>query len=503
MFIITSTSLMKSWMKWKNSKIGLFIILGLIFLSHLPFINADPDRNMSVGRGPFTDEGLNTIQIRNWVNHGDLNLKDCDNLLKTPLLGFPLALTYKIFGVNHVVSRLHVLVLLFMALLLFGLDEKHRRIIIIFSLITLLQYEVFQSSHYSMAEMLSVAAVLLSIHFLTRSFDTGLSQKLQNRQAILSAVFLSLSYFIKIQFIYLIVLLPVVLAIQWFTTNYLVRRLVVRQGFVITSTLLFFLLLYLLAWYLPNKEIYDYMMAHQSGEFTFSGKIREYIRFNLEYYFLKGWFQWFVYILLALMVTGFVMLKRSKSRRYPLLFFSSLVWFLLELHKLTLVYLPTRYQIGLFVAMGLLMSVVSNELLAWPAARTRTLVRVMTIAVLFTLTAINGYHYIDTFHHRSFVIRDTNKYLAAGLQPGDVVLGAWAPSLTWVSGSKALPVWNNFLNYQNPLNKYHPRVVIAETDEQDSEQAWSSQGIILQDLADSVKTVKIGQWEVIIYWMHK
>jgi hypothetical protein len=494
---------MNSWMKWKISKPVFFIILGLVFLSHLPFIGADPDRNMSVGRGPFTDEGLNTIQIRNWVNYGNLNLKECDNLLKTPLLGFPLAVTYKIFGVNQAVSRLHVLVLVFLALLLIGLDEKHRLIICIFSLITLLQYQVFQSSHFSMAEMLSAVAVILSIHYLVHSSDMDYIQIKRDRFAVLSGVFLSLSYFIKIQFIYLVMLLPIVLIIRWFTTNYHIRRILIRQGFAITSTLLIFLLIYLLAWYLPNKEAYDFMMSHQSGELILSGKMLQYIRFNLEYHFLKGWLQWFIYIFLVLIVAGFVVLKRTKSRRYPVLYFSSLIWFLLELHKLAMVYLPTRYQVSIFVSMGLLMSVVINELLEWPVGRTRTFARILTIAVLFSMTAINGYNYFDTLHHRTFVIRDTNEYLAQNLTENDLVLGAWAPSLTWNSRSKALPVWNNFLNYQDPINKFKPRVVIAESDEQDSEQAWSSQGINLQEISDSIKNIKIGQWDVMIYWMRE
>lgn len=168
---------MNSWMKWKINKSLFLIILGLVFIAHFPFIGADPDRNMAVGRGPFTDEGLNTSQVRNWVNQGDLSLNECDNLLKTPLLGFPLAVTYKIFGVSHEVSRLHVLILGFLALLLVGMDEKNRLMIIIFSLITLLQYQVFQSSHFSMAEMLSVAAILLSIHYLVRSSDMDYTQK--------------------------------------------------------------------------------------------------------------------------------------------------------------------------------------------------------------------------------------------------------------------------------------------------------------------------------------
>jgi hypothetical protein len=495
------TSLMNSWMKWKISKPLFFITLGLIFLAHLPFIGADPDRNMAVGRGPFTDEGLNTSQVRNWVNQGELNLDECDNLLKTPLLGFPLAVTYKIFGISHEVSRLHVLVLVFLALLLIGLDEKNRLMMIIFSLITLLQYQLFQSSHFSMAEMLSVAAVLSSIHYLVRSFDVDFTQRKRNKFTILSTVFLSISYFIKIQFIYMVLLLPIVVAIQWFTSAYPNRRIVLRQEIIIITSLIVFLVFYFFAWYLPNKNAYDYMMAHQSGEFKFSGKIWEYLSFNLGYHFLKSWVQWFVYILLVLLVTGVVLLKRAKSKRYPVLFISSLVWFMLELHKLAMVYLPTRYQVSLFGAMGLLMSVVLAELFTLPAGRTRVYARIFAVVLILIMIAINGYNYLDTLHHRTYAIHDANEYLAKNLNKSDVVLGAWAPSLTWDSGSKALPVWNNFLNYQDPITKYHPRVIIAETDEQDSEQAWSSQGIDLQVLSDSTTIVKIGHWEVKVYWM--
>ncbi len=493
---------MNSWMKWKNNRIILFILLGLIFLSHLPFIDADPDRNMTFGRGPFTDEGLNTIQARNWINHGELNLADSDNLLKTPLFGFPLAVTYKIFGISLVISRLHVLALLFIALILIGSDEKNRGIILIFSLTTLLQYQVFQSSHFSMAEMLSVAAILLAIHYLVRSFGMDLSRKSRTRQAILSATFISLCWLIKIQFIYIILLLPIVLIIMWFISKNSDRKIILRQGLIILATLIFFLLIYLCAWYLPIKEMYYYMMAHQSGRFTLSGKTKEYIYFNLGYHFLKGWMQVFIYVFLVFLVFGFIMLKRSISARYPIFFFSSLAWFLLEMHKLTMVYLPTRYQVSLFVSMGLLISVVANELFAWPVARTRPMVRAITISLIFILTSINIYNYYDTYRHRTFAIRETNKYLGKNLKKDDVVLGAWAPALTWDTKAKALPVWNNFLNYQAPVLKFHPKAIIAEIDEQDSEQAWSGQGINLREISDSTRTVKIGNWEVVIYWLH-
>jgi hypothetical protein len=244
------------------------------------------------------------------------------------------------------------------------------------------------------------------------------------------------------------------------------------------------------------------MMAHQSGGFTLSKNIWEYILFNLEYHFLKGWVQVFIYVFLVFLVFGFIMLKRSKSMRYPVLFFSSLVWFLLEIHKLMMVYLPTRYQVSLFASMGLLMSVVAKELFAWPVARTRPMVRIITITLIFILASINIYNYSDTYGHRTFEISNTNKYFEKNLKQDDVVLGAWAPCLTWDSKADVLPVWNNFLNYQDPITRFHPRAIIAEPGEQDSEKAWSGQGINLPVMADSARTVKIGQWEVRIYWMH-
>jgi len=492
---------MNTWISSKTSKVVFLLLLGLIFISHFPFIEADPDRNMAVGRGPFTDEGLNTIQARNWVIHDQLDLRECDNLLKTPLLGFPLALTYKVFGVSHAISRVHILVLVFLGFLIIGLDKGQRDMMVIFSLISLFQYQVFHSSHYSMAEMLSVASVILSIHFLARSLKVDLSNDSRVRQAILSGIFLSLSYFFKIQFIYLIALLPLALAILYFSTNYVLKRIIIRQGMVIMATLLFFLLIYLVAWYLPNKEAYDYMMTHQSGELTLSGKMLEYIRFNISYHFLNGWVQWFVYFFLALVIYGFFILKKAKSSKYRVLFFTSLVWFMLEMHKLIMVYLPTRYQVSLFASMGLLMSVVIIEIFSLPGRRDKYIIKATAMLMLIAMISVNTWQYFDAFRNRTFAIREINTYLAQNLAKDDVVLGAWAPSLTWKAMSKAIPVWNNFLNYQDPITKFHPKTIIAESDEQDSEQAWQHQGINLNEIADSSRTFRIGQWDVNIYWL--
>jgi hypothetical protein len=418
------------------------------------------------------------------------------------MFGFPLALTYKIFGISLPVSRLHVLVLLILAMIRTGLDSHHRPIIILFTLVTLFQYQVFHSSHFSMAEMLSVASILLSVHFLARAFDRGPGQKKVAWQAIWSGVFISLAYYIKIQFIYLVFLLPVVVAALYARQGQAGSKLITRQGFALTAVLLSFLLLYFLAWYLPNKTAYDHMMAYQSGELKLSGKTWEYIRFNLGYHFLNGRLQWFFYFFLVIAVTGALLVKHARSARFPVWYFASLAWFLLELHKLVMVYLPTRYQVSLLAAMGLLISVVSVELFSGSLQRFRIPVRIGTASVILILLMLNLNNYRDSFRNRTFVIRETNRYLAEKLKKGDAALGAWAPSFTWDSKARAIPVWNYFLNYREPIEAFHPKVIIAETDEQDSEQAWKGQGISLPEVADSVKTVQVGHWEIRIYWMN-
>jgi hypothetical protein len=246
-------------MKWKTdlsstwSRYSCTFLILLLLAAHLPFITADPDINISFSRGPFTDEGLNAIQVRNWVNHGYLDMDECDNLLKTPLLGFTLVLPYKIFGASLAVSRLTVLLLLLLALLWICSDRKHRLFLFIFILITLFQYQVFQFSHFSLAEMLAAGSVLLAIHYFARSLDIQFNKRSRQHYAILAAVFISLSYYFKIQFIYTVVLIPLTQLFLAARKSSQFRKMLFRQGLYANGTLLVFLLVYLFAWYLPNR----------------------------------------------------------------------------------------------------------------------------------------------------------------------------------------------------------------------------------------------------------
>ncbi len=94
-----------------------YALLLLVFVLHLPFLTADPDYYLSDSRDAFTDEGLNTSQLRNYINHGQLDINECDNLIKTPLFNGLLFLPLKILGTQHIVAR--ITILLSIMLLLF------------------------------------------------------------------------------------------------------------------------------------------------------------------------------------------------------------------------------------------------------------------------------------------------------------------------------------------------------------------------------------------------
>jgi hypothetical protein len=495
---------MRSWLKWRSDKVSLVLIL-ILFISHLPFINSDPDFYISTSRGPFTDEGLNTIQVRNLINHGYLSLSECDNLLKTPVFGALTGLSMSIFGTRLPVARLTVLILLTAAIVLISRKKPFQQLMVILIPVIFLKYQVFHFSHYSLAEMLSVICILSGIYFLHNAYLPFRKERSYIINALASAAFFSLAYYLKIQFIYVILIVPIIAAERFLYSTRLPKKTSLLASMVLTATTVFFLLFYLTAWYLPFKGTYDYMMAHQSGGFHLSPESWGHVRFNIDHFMFSITNILFTLTFLACIPLGIYILYQKTPGHFPLLFKTALLWFFLELHKLTMVYLPTRYQVSLFASMGLVIAVVIYELYRlnlasgkrWPGL----LKKPVLIAWMAILTAINLADYSAAYTSRKYAIQEAIQYLVDKTDKNDVVIGAWAPSLTWQAGSRAMPVWKGFLNDRDPLKEFQPAAVISEPDEADSEQAYLEQGTDLSNSSDSIRTMDIGPWKVNIYWI--
>src|SRR3954471_7830586 len=65
-------------------KIFIFFFLALGILQ-IPFLTADADINLGASRGPWTDEGMYTMQVRNALLTGTIDINETDGLIKEPL----------------------------------------------------------------------------------------------------------------------------------------------------------------------------------------------------------------------------------------------------------------------------------------------------------------------------------------------------------------------------------------------------------------------------------
>jgi hypothetical protein len=481
-------------------KIKTLIISLVVIALHLPFIQADPDYYISGSRGANTDEGLYTGQIRNLIHHKDLTLKKSDSLIKTPLFSAIQYLPLRIFGTTLTVGRLTVFLLsLLICGWIFSYNGYYGALGLISLVFVFLEYHIFHFFHYCMAEILSVSLIFAGIFMMVESEKNVFRLK----DSFWPATCISLAYFIKFQFVYALFILPLAIAAFWlFRPDQ--RKIRFRQLVFTIAFLASYILLYYLAWYLPNKEFYKYVLEHQSeGKFVQLSGLYEYLKFLKDHLFLTGYLKLYTLTFIVLFFTGLVLLFKNASGKFAGLYIGLSAWFVIELHKLTLIYLPTRYLISFFFCMALIMALVILELLSMKGKSSVMNLTIRAIALIFILAfAIkNGSSYYETIQRRTFNITAINNYLAQFDFKDRPVLGSWAPSLSWKSKAITFPVWRNYFNDKDVINTYHPAMIIAETDEEDSNQTYQLSGIDLNSASDSVKTWTVNYWTLKLYWI--
>ncbi|HUM46404.1 MAG TPA: hypothetical protein PLD84_05725 [Chitinophagales bacterium] len=264
--------------KKKFHRIYLLLLFSVFFL-HLPFLNADPDLHLSASRDAFTDEGLNTSQLRNFINRDSLDFWECDNLVKNPLFNAILFVPLKLFGTHLIIARITILIFIFCLMLLTTKNPYFRSITAIAAITTLLQYYVFQYSHFSLSEMLSTAFILSGIYYLYLFIENKFQK---NFQLVFASVFLAASYYSKIQFIYIAPLIPAVILLlmainKEFPTCPSLRHLIMSVGLMILL-----ITVYTIFWYLPHREIFDYVLKEEaSGKYAALSSMPKTIAFNI------------------------------------------------------------------------------------------------------------------------------------------------------------------------------------------------------------------------------
>lgn len=464
----------------------------LLLVMHLPFMLSDPDPLVSLmSRGPWTDEGLNTVQVRNFVNHGNLAIGECDNLIKTPLFGFVLVPFYTVLGTEIWVGRAVVLLSVLLVLWAMLAYRPTRSFAIAFAFLGLMQFHLFHSSHYSMAEMMGVALLLSGIFMLR------LAHRHEQRlwYAAASMAF-GLAFLSKVTFGYAL-LLPFVA--RYFLFLYersrgqdSIRDLLADTSIMAVVTGCFASVFYF-KWYKVHKDVFDLVKADQGNDRFDLATAWERVQFNWEHYIsIEGFAPFLVLGALALIM---VVRTSGRGRGDRAMLCGLLAWILLESHRLLLVNPPSRYLIPLFAA---LLAFTAFGITQWKEAPSR---RFFAIMFIIGFSFYNLSHYRDSLKRRTFVMEDIRSYLAQYDLRNEKVLGVWATGVADRSGAYALPVWNGFMNHVDPIGTHRPRIVMTEHDEAESSGAFRDQGIDLRAMSDSVRSYDIWRYRVNLFWL--
>lgn len=199
------------------------------------------------------------------------------------------------------------------------------------------------------------------------------------------------------------------------------------------------------------------------------------------------------FIIAIVLLFAFNRIKKKNYFSNPLAIFI-IVWIITELHKLPMLYLPNRYLISTFFALGAFISFAFSTM--YNEKRKYYLI---IIAILIGL--INTSFNFNAYNRRTYEIKKINNYLSRYDFKGKTILGNWASSLSWNTNAKTLPLCNNFLNYNKPVEKYKPIMIISEVDEADNEQAYLNQNINLDAISDSSKCFKLWKFDLKLYWI--
>lgn len=475
----------------------LFIWLPILILFgvlQLLFINADPHQQVSTSRGPFTDEGLNTCQARNFVNHGHWGMDEGDNLIKSPLFNGYLAGVMTIFGSDRTTARLSVFIGSLFLISWFGFLIGEVKVSALFILIGGFQYHLFQFFHFSMVEMLVNSCILISLGFAYRYLV-----HLNTRDLLWSFLWIYFVFLLKIQYAYLLPLPFVLWAIAFFKAERPRVKMYMPLVFLLMSTLGALLLFYL-GWYLPNREIFETVWAHQGTDrfaapkdwwetFSNSGKYLVWNELNL----------FFAISFVISIPVGILIFLKSNHSLKPLLVLS-MVWLLFEFHKTVILFLPTRYALSLFAAMALWISTVI--LIGAAGLSKRRYLSFFSLAAILLPLAFGHFRTTSLLlrekSHQSQQIINTYNQLDF---KGQTVAGVWATSLIWNETAYVIPVWKNFLNDNQLLKTRTPPLVITEDRELDSEGVFVDRGIDLSATADSLKSYEYGPYRVHFYFL--
>ncbi len=487
---------MKKWVAYLKY---LFPILFLCL--QIPFLEADPDFDLTGSRGPWADEGQYTVQARDYVQQGDWAMASSDATLKTPLFSLLQYVGFSVFGVSMLNARLMVLLFVALALFLaFYLGDYFAKVTILAIPLVFSNYFIFQYAHFSLAEMPAICCVWLSLGCFLKSEEESVDS---TKSFVLGIVVMLLAVLFKLQFAYMLLLVPLyfLLSVRSRVLQGALASAFRRLGFYVGIVVAFSILLYFL-WLKPQLHVLNNMLASQVdgrfisyGRLNFKGVIMELIH-TIQVSCFEHNSKLYSLCFIASLILGFGLFFAKTTRpSYRMLFLLVLSWLLLEGHKLFILHVPSRYLLSLYFPMGLMLALISYEVAASGWLMKWRLVTMLPIAVLVGLNTIT---LLQSTQRRTYAIQSINGYIKAANIGDDVVLGQWAPTLTWQIKSMTYPYIEG-IEPKIKANK-HCRLLVTEEGEEKMLHAML-QGLSTNPAIDSTVYRTIGHWKLQLTWL--
>lgn len=479
-----------------------FLIFSVLFVLHIPFLNSDPDVNADPAtRGAWTDEGLNSVQSRNYILTDTLSITDNDTWIQGPVYGLLQIPAFKLFGIHLSTARLIILALSYLLLLWAIMVSSARNLFAIFIFATLFEFHIFSFSHFSLPYMLSLSMVIIALVFFVKAVESRINVQIIKFTLISSLLFFA-AFLTKVFFLYTLIipiLTLIVLLIgskdKGFRKKYFSMLILFAMSFLVL------ILVYYVAWYLPNQKFYDFVVfGHidvllpstiNESVFNFSKNFRNLIwGTHLRYLFLL--------FIACIPINIYNLLSKKSSKTNLLISLIALIWFAIEIHRFAMWYLPFRYILGFIFSMFLFST--STLIILWDHQKKT---RMFLIFVICIFLYLNLKDYKQSLDSRTYSLDSANTYFASAELKNYTVIGPWAASINWNSDAYILPVQYSTVSYKNVLKQHDKIAVVTEYNQEDNNLAFAKLGINLPAISDSLKEFILGPYKVNVYWLRK
>jgi hypothetical protein len=482
---------------------GFIFILVLLLFLQLFFLNSDPSLYLNSLRGPWTDPGLYSAQVKSFVSTGNWMMEKSPCLLITPLYNLILLIPFYIFGTSLIVVK-WVNMVAFATLLFVScrLNKTMISVLILFLILFGFQFQIFEFLHIGLVELMISGAFILLISIIAH---LDLREKKFNHVQVIIITLISFGIaLLKIQYAYALGIFPIYVLFS-FLNKEINAKCFLKYAVWIGGFTFLLIIGYYLLWILPNKCFFiDTMSSVDASKYYGWDDSIEGLYVNWKRLFVSWENRFNTYLFLGTLIIGLInVFNKNQAQWIKKLNLVLIIWLILETTKLFQVFLPTRYVLSTYIALGLFACVQVYSLFFIVKNK---VTRFSMLSVLGFLCLViswqNAVCINRSFKERKYTLKKMNNYFNKTDQFNGLLIGSWAASCSAQSGLNAIPVWEGYFNCNDSiLNNKDVIAVITELDEEDSNYCFVMQNINLTSQSDSIKTFKVGKWSLNTYWI--